>query len=48
MLTATRRGVKIYFLYDEIGSRRLGEPYRSELMAAGIRTPRLPSPGYIR
>ncbi len=36
MLRAVKRGVRVYFLYDEIGSRKLAEGYLSELADAGV------------
>ncbi len=36
LLDAARRGVRIYFLYDEIGSYRLGQAYLDTLRRAGI------------
>lgn len=33
---AAGRGVRVYFLYDEIGSRKLGEGYLKELYEAGV------------
>ncbi|PRY65643.1 cardiolipin synthase [Vreelandella songnenensis] len=36
LLKAARRGVRVYFLYDEIGSRKLGEGYLKELTAEDI------------
>ncbi|MBZ5487901.1 cardiolipin synthase [Halomonas aquamarina] len=36
LLKAARRGVRVYFLYDEIGSRKLGEGYLKELIAEDI------------
>ncbi|MGP9663402.1 cardiolipin synthase [Halomonas sp. AOP22-C1-8] len=36
LLGAVRRGVRVYFLYDEIGSRKLNEGYLRELAAEGV------------
>jgi cardiolipin synthase A/B len=36
LITAARRGVKIWFLFDEIGSHDLPDSYVTELRAAGI------------
>src|SRR5690554_999526 len=33
---AVGRGVRVYFLYDEIGSRKLGEGYLKDLHEAGV------------
>ncbi|QEA39931.1 cardiolipin synthase [Pistricoccus aurantiacus] len=33
---AAERGVRVYFLYDEVGSRKLGEGYLFDLAEAGI------------
>ncbi|GEN26931.1 cardiolipin synthase A [Halovibrio variabilis] len=33
---AARRGVRVYFLYDEVGSRKLGEGYLNDLIGEGI------------
>ncbi|APX93112.1 cardiolipin synthase [Halomonas sp. 1513] len=33
---AAERGVRVYFLYDEIGSRKLGEGYLNDLFDAGV------------
>ncbi len=40
LLAAAARGVKIYFLYDELGSRKLGSRYVNSLKAAGIQVRR--------
>lgn len=37
LITRQRAGVQVYFLYDSIGSYRLGRSYRDELMAAGVK-----------
>lgn len=36
LIEAARRGVRVYFLYDEIGSHALPTAYLTELRAAGI------------
>lgn len=36
LLSKAKQGVKIHFLYDEIGSYQLGDDYKNELIAAGI------------
>ncbi|RUR51575.1 cardiolipin synthase [Vreelandella populi] len=36
LLKAARRGVRVYFLYDEVGSRKLNEGYLKELAAEDI------------
>ncbi|WP_192037085.1 cardiolipin synthase [Halomonas sp. YLGW01] len=36
LLKAAERGVRVYFLYDEIGSRKLKEGYISDLCEAGV------------
>jgi cardiolipin synthase len=36
LLRASERGVRIYFLFDEIGSRKLAEGYLRELRAGGV------------
>ncbi|USZ51764.1 cardiolipin synthase [Halomonas sp. DN3] len=36
LVRAARRQVRVYFLYDEIGSRQLGDGYLGELREAGI------------
>ncbi|MCS2610638.1 cardiolipin synthase [Halomonas dongshanensis] len=34
--SAAQRGVRVYFLYDEVGSRKLGDGFLSELSDAGV------------
>ena len=36
LLASARKGVRVYFLYDEVGSHALPRAYTSELRAAGI------------
>lgn len=36
LVAAAGRGVRVYFLYDEIGSRQLGEGYLKDLRLSGI------------
>ncbi len=36
ILKARSRGVSVYLLIDQVGSRRLAKPYRAELLAAGV------------
>ena len=36
LLDAARRGVRVYLLYDDIGSHKLPRAYKDELRAAGI------------
>ncbi|MGP8288961.1 cardiolipin synthase [Vreelandella zhanjiangensis] len=36
LVDAARRGVRVYFLYDEIGSRKLGEGYLKDLSIEGV------------
>ncbi|WP_111411826.1 cardiolipin synthase [Billgrantia lactosivorans] len=36
LLRAVRRDVRVYFLYDEVGSRKLAEGYLRELADAGV------------
>lgn len=33
---AAQRGVRVYFLYDEVGSRKLGDRYFNELISDGV------------
>lgn len=37
LIAKAKEGVKVYFLYDEIGSHKLSKSYLKELEAAGIR-----------
>jgi cardiolipin synthase len=36
LIAAVKRGVRVYFLYDEIGSRKLNEGYLKELSESGV------------
>ncbi|MFQ3787453.1 cardiolipin synthase [Halomonas sp. A29] len=36
LLQASQRGVRVYFLYDEVGSRKLAEGYLHELREGGV------------
>ena len=36
LVAKAKEGVKIYFLYDEVGSHQLGSTYRNELQKAGV------------
>ncbi|PJX15675.1 cardiolipin synthase [Halomonas sp. 141] len=36
LVSAAKRGVRVYFLYDEIGSRKLRDGYFKELKQAGV------------
>jgi cardiolipin synthase len=36
LLAKAAQGVRVYFLYDEIGSKKLPESYKRELRAAGV------------
>lgn len=36
LIAAAERGVRVYFLYDEIGSRQLGEGYLKDLRHSGV------------
>jgi cardiolipin synthase A/B len=38
LIEKARQGLRIYFLYDEIGSHELPDAYKEELQAAGIET----------
>ncbi len=35
LVTKAKQGVRVYFLYDEIGSHKLGDAYKKELRQAG-------------
>ncbi|MEH6570645.1 MAG: cardiolipin synthase [Halioglobus sp.] len=37
MIDKARQGVRVYFLYDEIGSLKLGDKYVAELAEAGVK-----------
>jgi cardiolipin synthase A/B len=37
LIRKARQGVRVYFLYDEVGSHRLSNSYKDELREAGVR-----------
>ncbi|BBI51275.1 hypothetical protein HORIV_36960 [Vreelandella olivaria] len=36
MQRAAQRGVRVYFLYDEVGSRKLADSYLNDLISDGV------------
>jgi len=48
LINCRRSGVRVYFLYDSIGSYGLPSGYRQELIANGVRVQAFGSPGRFR